>query len=497
MALTVGHKVRHPNKPEWGLGEVLQIRDQKILVNFEHVGRKLLKSVSLIEIASTKPIKRKRTRSNPVKTSSKKTKKNTPKTSPRPKEVPEEENGPTVFGSREPSVTAEFETILKVLDRLRQDFGPTAEANTALLLYTLLQTPGVIAHDYLGTLDSELRARLIVETLQGAQGRQNGISTEHIRYVARRVAIEICKDSQIDSRHLLLVCMVGSGWLARAPELPVLSTESQHILGYSNLAVRAMRFAGVNPVDFLEFVRAPQSEMLQTRPHFPGFFIFWPQRDRTRVLRVEEVGAFYHQPIKNIVYPATLGLLDTSLGKPLSALLEFEDMLNDPHAPEAAYQRFFEANPEFLFTDQHLAVKPGVLLHSSEGFGLKPDFFLQRRDAPLWDIAELKLPGEQLVQGRPARRGLAAAVRWGMDQLQRYREYFLDLGLAKHFREIHGLEVYHPKLTLIIGRDDAFGTYQERQRLAPPESRILTYDDLLRLAKHRSLVLPFSDRGSS
>src|SRR6185437_3656235 len=171
--------VRHPNKPEWGLGEVLQIRDQKILVNFEHVGRKLLKSVSLIEIASTKPIKRKRTRSNPVKTSSKKTKKNTPKTSPRPKEVPEEENGPTVFGSREPSVTAEFETILKVLDRLRQDFGPTAEANTALLLYTLLQTPGVIAHDYLGTLDSELRARLIVETLQGAQGRQNGISTEH------------------------------------------------------------------------------------------------------------------------------------------------------------------------------------------------------------------------------------------------------------------------------------------------------------------------------
>jgi hypothetical protein len=184
-------------------------------------------------------------------------------------------------------------------------------------------------------------------------------------------------------------------------------------------------------------------------------------------------------------------LLDSSIGKSLGAVLEFEDLLNDPRTPETTYQRFFEAHPEFLFTDQHLAAKPGVLLHSSEGFGLKPDFFLQRRDAPLWDIAELKLPTEKLIQGREARRGLAAAVRWGMDQLQRYREYFLDSGLAQRFLELHGLEVYHPKLTLIIGRDDAFGTYRERQRLTPPESRILTYDDLLRLAKHRSLVLPF------
>jgi hypothetical protein len=197
------------------------------------------------------------------------------------------------------------------------------------------------------------------------------------------------------------------------------------------------------------------------------------------------VGEFYHHSGTKILYPATLGLLDTSIGKPLDALLEFESLLNDPRTPEAVYQRFFEAHPEFLLTDQHLAVKPGVLLHSAEGFGLKPDFFLQRRDAPLWDIAELKLPSEQLVQGRPARRGLAAAVRWGMDQLQRYREYFLDAGLAQRFHKTNGLELYYPKLTLIIGR--------ERQRLTPPESRILTYDDLLRLAKHRSMVLPFVD----
>jgi hypothetical protein len=490
MALSVGQKVRHPAKSEWGLGEVLEVRDQKVLVNFEEVGKKLLKGVSLIKVASTNQIKRERIR---PKASQKIRKKKSISSGPKAKkEFYELTRGSSaVVSPREPSRNSEFETTLRTLEGLRRDLGTSAEANTALLLYTLLQTPGITAHNYLLTLGPEVRGRLFVEAWEGAQGRQNGISEDHIRYVARRVAKEICKDKELDSRHLLLACMVGSGWLARSPELPALSTESDAILANSNFAVRAMRFAGINPVQFLDTIRA-RAELSQP-PAAPSFFIFWPQRDHTRVLRVEEVGEFYHRPTNNIIYPTTLGLLDTSVGKSLSALLEFEELLNNSSTPEAVYQRFFEDHPEFLLTDQHLAVKPGVLLSAAEGFGLKPDFFLQRRDAPLWDIAELKLPKEKLVQGRPARRGLAAAVRWGMDQLQRYREYFLDSGLAKTFHETHGLEVYHPKLTLIIGRDEAFGSYQERQRLAPPESRILTYDDLLRLAKHRSLVLPFSD----
>ena len=149
--------------------------------------------------------------------------------------------------------------------------------------------------------------------------------------------------------------------------------------------------------------------------------------------------------------------------------------------------------PGVLFTDQHLAAKAGVLLHAAEGFGLKPDFFLQRRDAPLWDIAELKLPFEKLVQGRPARRGLAAAVRWGMDQLQRYREYFSRLWLSKSFSRNTWIRSVSPEAHSDYWAGRCVGTYRERQRLTPPESRILTYDDLLRLAKHRSLVLPFID----
>ena len=513
MGVTVGQRVQHPTKPEWGIGEVLKVEDQKILVRFEKVGQKLLKNVALIpleyqqlQLGETEQVlkdivlgrsKNERKAREHRSTATLKVK-STVKPTLSKKDTAEKQGESIIgFQSAGLAITQESETILTMLDRLQQDLGFLPEPNTALLLYTLLQMPGTLAHGYLGTLDSELRAHLVVETLQGAQGRHFGVPTDHIRYAARRIAKDICHDSQIDSRHLLLACMVGSGWLARAPELPPLPTESRQILGYSNLAVRAMRFAGVDPVEFLDRVRAPLPQSTNLHRHFPSFFIFWPQGDRTRVLQVEEVGEFSHQATNNRIYPATLGLLDSSLGKPVNALLEFEDLLNDPRTPEATYQHFFESHPEFLLTDEHLAIKPGVLLHATEGFGLKPDFFLQRRDSPLWDIAELKLPTEKLIQGREARRGLAAAVRWGMDQLRHYREYFLDSGLARRFRETQGLEVYYPKLTLIIGRDKAFGTYHERQRLMPPESRILTYDDLLRLAKHRSLVLPFVDQAGS
>jgi hypothetical protein len=205
------------------------------------------------------------------------------------------------------------------------------------------------------------------------------------------------------------------------------------------------------------------------------------------------MGEFYHAGKVNR-YPATLGLLERSLSRPLPALLEFEALINNTTTSELQIQRFLEIHPEFLLGDEYVRAHPGILLTPTEEFGLKPDFFLMRRDAPLWDLAELKLPTEKLTTGRAARHGLAAAVYKGMDQLRRYREYFLDTNLASEFREKHGMELYYPRMTLVIGRDATFGTYQERQRLTPLEARILTYDDLLRLAKHRSLVLPSVNR---
>jgi hypothetical protein len=388
-------------------------------------------------------------------------------------------------------IDSEAEAIFPIVDLLTRDIGQAAEPSTAVLLYALLQTPNTKAHALISTLPPDLRARLAIETWQNAQIPRNGVPLDHLRHAARRISRYICDDSEVDTRHLLLTCLVGSTFLASPPEVPVHSTATQDILGRSNAAVHAIVDAGIDPIRFLDSIRSGADQL--SIPAGDSFFLLIPQGDRTRILRVEDMGEFFHAGKVNR-YPATLGLLDRSLSRPLPALLEFEDLINKSATSEAQIQKFLEAHSEFLLGDEYVRAHPGVLLTPTEEFGLKPDFFLMRRDAPLWDIAELKLPAEKLTTGRAARHGLAAAVHKGMDQLGRYREYFLDSKLAKDFREKYGMEVYFPRMTLVIGRDATFGTYHERQRLTPLEARILTYDDLLRLAKHRSLVLPLVRR---
>ncbi|HET8728205.1 MAG TPA: DUF3553 domain-containing protein, partial [Alphaproteobacteria bacterium] len=40
--LVPGALVRHPDKPEWGLGQVQTVIDNRITVNFEHQGKVLI-----------------------------------------------------------------------------------------------------------------------------------------------------------------------------------------------------------------------------------------------------------------------------------------------------------------------------------------------------------------------------------------------------------------------------------------------------------------------
>ena len=47
--LTPGTFVRHPAKPEWGLGQVQSVIGTRITVNFENVGKLLIES-SVVEL---------------------------------------------------------------------------------------------------------------------------------------------------------------------------------------------------------------------------------------------------------------------------------------------------------------------------------------------------------------------------------------------------------------------------------------------------------------
>ncbi len=45
MAIEPGQWVRHPGKPEWGLGQVQSAIGERVTVNFEHAGKVLVNTI--------------------------------------------------------------------------------------------------------------------------------------------------------------------------------------------------------------------------------------------------------------------------------------------------------------------------------------------------------------------------------------------------------------------------------------------------------------------
>lgn len=47
--LTPGTFVRHPDRPDWGIGQVQSVDGNRVTVNFEHVGKQLI-NISVIAL---------------------------------------------------------------------------------------------------------------------------------------------------------------------------------------------------------------------------------------------------------------------------------------------------------------------------------------------------------------------------------------------------------------------------------------------------------------
>ncbi len=52
--LSPGTYVRHPEKPEWGLGQVQSVIGTRITVNFEHAGKQSI-NADVIDLELSKP----------------------------------------------------------------------------------------------------------------------------------------------------------------------------------------------------------------------------------------------------------------------------------------------------------------------------------------------------------------------------------------------------------------------------------------------------------
>jgi len=179
---------------------------------------------------------------------------------------------------------------------------------------------------------------------------------------------------------------------------------------------------------------------------------------------------------------------------------EFVSLYQDPGAAEADLHRFFEANPKFLYV---LGAYNGAVSELSfrstrkdvagRDTDLRLDFLL-RHQRGAWDVVELKKPyprrqGSYIV-GPAARRKFSNDVMDAVAQLTTYLDE-LDRDSVRQELQRAGITVSYPQGIIIIGRDAELPSNERRalERNLPRSTKLVTYDDLLDLAKARTLVV--------
>ncbi len=171
-------------------------------------------------------------------------------------------------------------------------------------------------------------------------------------------------------------------------------------------------------------------------------------------------------------------------------LLELEDLINSPKAGELDLQRFFELHPQFLRMWDFREVFPQVYLTREDAGPLLPDFLLLDRDLDKAMLLDLKLPSAKIVVDKPNRERFSALVDEARSQLLEYRDWFEDAHNRATIKDRFGMEIYRPRLGVVIGSSAEFESSFQRQKLASryPDIEVATYDDILAHA-HRRLAL--------
>ncbi|MHC4405613.1 MAG: Shedu anti-phage system protein SduA domain-containing protein, partial [Planctomycetota bacterium] len=182
---------------------------------------------------------------------------------------------------------------------------------------------------------------------------------------------------------------------------------------------------------------------------------------------------------------------------------DFDRLLNaSPTPDEQAFQEFFEAHPKWLYLlgEQYEesrsqlrlpapVLRPALALVDGpvDRMDMFPAFLVKRIGLDLWDIVDLKRSDFRTVVGRKSRRKFSEAVADSLAQLREYQRRLNQHDVRSYLRESHGVTVCQPIAMVVIGRDSEFKTLREKSELRGNQGiRVYTYDDLRRLAAHRT-----------
>jgi len=186
--------------------------------------------------------------------------------------------------------------------------------------------------------------------------------------------------------------------------------------------------------------------------------------------------------LHNIIYPY---LIDLPILK--DAIDEFEYLINDRLVTESKLHNFFERNPEFILNNEHSKAYSKIILQDDSGKILIPDFVLEPCDTRgLCDLLEIKKPIDKLYVNKENRIRFTSNVAEAVAQLREYEHYFDEKSHRNNVYFKYGLNIYKPKMFLIIGRSgSAHPMVRRKAELDYPSCVIKTYDDILLHMKRR------------
>ncbi len=180
-----------------------------------------------------------------------------------------------------------------------------------------------------------------------------------------------------------------------------------------------------------------------------------------------------------------------------SELLELEVLINNPRARESDFQGFFEDHPQLFRMWDYRDVYPHLYLTREDQGPLIPDFLLVDPEVHQAMLVDLKLPKAKLIVERPNRERFSAAIDEARSQLLEYRDWFEDSSNRLKLMEKVGMEIYRPRMGVIIGTNQDFRDAVQRQKVASryPDIEVVTYEDIVVKAQRRLFLVRGAMRG--